>query len=189
MYRVAQGMHQLHSYGIVHRDLKASNVLVDPSGDGEYLYCCVADFESSVGVIGTGFWRAPEILQACRERNVSNRLELFSESADTYSYGMTCYEVLTGRVPFQNHPLSKECALLTDLVINQHLRPEVPEHVDDWARGLLEWCWQSDPAARPSFEEILSFIEANSEVDYIKEEAARRMVVVDEEIEASNMGS
>ncbi|KAG0598874.1 hypothetical protein M758_12G107700 [Ceratodon purpureus] len=178
MYRVALGMNQLHSYGIVHRDLKASNVLVKTSGPhGNYLYCLVADFESSVGVVGTGFWRAPEILQACRERNVNKRPELFSESADAYSYGMTCYEVLTGRVPFQDHPLGEECSLLTDLVINQQLRPEVSEYVEEWARELLEWCWQSDPNARPSFEEILSFIEANSEVEDIKEKAAKRIVV------------
>ncbi|KAG0599014.1 hypothetical protein M758_12G120200 [Ceratodon purpureus] len=175
MYRVAQGVNQLHSLDIVHRDLKASNVLVDPSPHGKYLWCSVADFESSVGVVGTGFWRAPEILEACKERNVSKRPELFSESADAYSYGMTCYEVLTGRVPFQDHPLSGEQSLLTDLVIDHHLRPELPEHVDDWAGELLQWCWKSDPIARPSFEDILSFIESNSESEYVKEEAAERM--------------
>ncbi|KAG0554773.1 hypothetical protein KC19_12G117600 [Ceratodon purpureus] len=176
MYRVALGMDQLHILDIVHRDLKASNVLVDPSPDGAYLYCFVADFESSVGVVGSGFWRAPEILQACRDKNVSKRPELFSKSADAYSYGMTYYEVLTGRVPFQDHPLSDQRSLLTDLVINHDLRPEVPEHVDDWACELLQWCWKSDPNARPSFEDILSFIEANSELGYIKHQAAKRVI-------------
>ncbi|KAG0599017.1 hypothetical protein M758_12G120500 [Ceratodon purpureus] len=180
MYRVALGVNQLHSHGIVHRDLKASNVLVKTSPDGEHLWCIVADFESSVGVLGTGFWRAPDILQACKERNVSKRPELFSKLADAYSYGMTCYEVLTGRFPFQDHPLSEQLSLLTDLVINHHLRPEVPEHVDDWARELLQWCWKSDPIARPSFEDILNFLEANSEVGFIKREAARRRRVDEE---------
>ncbi|KAG0554771.1 hypothetical protein KC19_12G117400 [Ceratodon purpureus] len=175
MYRVALGVNQLHSLDIVHRDLKASNVLVKTSPDGKYLWCCVADFESSVGVVGTGFWRAPEILEACRERNVSKRPELFSKSADAYSYGMTYYEVLTGRFPFQDHPLSEDLSLLTDLVINHHLRPELPEHVEDWARELLQWCWKSDPIARPSFEDILSFIELNSESEFVREEAAKRM--------------
>ncbi|KAG0598778.1 hypothetical protein M758_12G099900 [Ceratodon purpureus] len=187
MYRVAQGMNQLHSYGIVHRDLKASNVLVKTSPSGKYLYCSVSDFESSVGVVGTGFWRAPEILQAYREKNVNQRPELFSESADVFSYGMTCYEVLTGRVPFQDHPLCEQSPLLSDLVINQHLRPKVPEYVDNWACKLLEWCWQSNPAARPSFEEILSFNEANSEVEYIKDKAAERVVAVEEGIQANKV--
>ncbi|KAG0587645.1 hypothetical protein KC19_2G180100 [Ceratodon purpureus] len=188
MYRVAQGMNQLHSYGIVHRDLKASNVLVESSPSGKYIYCYVSDYESSVGVIGTGFWRALEILQACRERNVNKRPELFSKLADAYSYGMTCYEILTGRVPFQDHPLSEQHSVLTDLVINHHLRPEVPEYVDGWAVELLQWCWQFDPAARPSFEEILTFIEGNSQAKFCKVKAAERMMAIEDEIPASNVG-
>ncbi|KAG0598757.1 hypothetical protein M758_12G098600 [Ceratodon purpureus] len=175
MHRVAMGMNQLHSYGIVHRDLKASNVLVKTSSHGKYTYCSVADFECSIGVVGTRFWRAPEILQACKEGNANMRLELFSKSSDSYSFGMTCYEILTGRIPFQDHPLIEQRLLLTDLVINYHLRSDVPEYVNDWACELLRWCWRSDPIARPSFEDILSFIEANSESEYVKEEAAERM--------------
>jgi hypothetical protein len=75
---------------------------------------------------------------------------------------MTCYEVLIGKLPFQGDDVTM------DLVI-QGQRPEVPEFVDDWARELLYWCWQSDPAARPSFEEILSCIQANSSSEYVKE--------------------
>ncbi|KAG0554504.1 hypothetical protein KC19_12G095900 [Ceratodon purpureus] len=100
---------------------------------------------------------------------------------------MTCYEVLTGRVPFQDHPLCEQSPLLSDLVINQHLRPKVPEYVDNWARELLQWCWQSNPAARPSFEEILSFIEANSGVEYIKDKAAKRVVAIEEGIQANKV--
>jgi serine/threonine protein kinase len=69
MYRIALGMDWLHSHDIVHRDLKASNVLVMKEKNWTY----VADFECSVGVVGTGFWRAPEILQACKDKNVSKR--------------------------------------------------------------------------------------------------------------------
>jgi serine/threonine protein kinase len=161
MFGIACGMFKLHSWDIVHRDLKASNVLHSSIGkfDG---YCYVADYECSVGVVGTGFWRAPEILQACREKNVNKRPELFTRAADAYSYGMTCYEVLIGKLPFQGDDVTM------DLVI-QGQRPEVPEFVDDWARELLYWCWQSDPAARPSFEEILSCIQANSSSEYVKE--------------------
>ena len=50
----------------------------------------VADFESLVEVIGTRFWRASDILQACRERNMNKRPELFSNLVNAYSYGMTC---------------------------------------------------------------------------------------------------
>jgi serine/threonine protein kinase len=161
MYDVVLGVDWLHGHGIVHRDLKASNVLVKESESGWPRWgCFVADYECSVGVVGTGFFRAPEILQACKEGKISQRPEVFSISADIYSYGMICYEILTGKLPFQDHPLAK--ALLIDLVINQNLRPEVPEYVEDWAHELLDRCWQSSPTARPPIGEILNLLPANS---------------------------
>ena len=163
MYNVALGVDWLHGHDIVHRDLKASNVLVQESENGwPRWFCFVADYECSVGVVGTGFFRAPEILQACKERKINQRPEVFSTSADIYSYGMICYEILTGKLPFEDHPLANECALLTDLVINQNLRPEVPEYVEDWAHELLDRCWQSNPATRPTIGEILNLLLTNS---------------------------
>jgi serine/threonine protein kinase len=161
MYFVALGANWLHSRGIIHRDLKASNVLVQEfESTGPKFICFVADYECSVGVIGTRFFRAPEILQACKDGMTSKRPEVFSRAADAYSFGMTCYEVLTGKLPFEDHPLKD--SLLIDLVINQHLRPEIPEYVEDWTRNLLKMCWQFDPMARPSFGEVLDLLVKNS---------------------------
>lgn len=61
MYKIAEGMDWLHRHNIVHRDLKAANVLHTMNERGQA--CYVADYECSLGVVGTGFWRAPEILQ------------------------------------------------------------------------------------------------------------------------------
>jgi hypothetical protein len=152
MYRIALGMDWLHSHDIVHRDLKASNVLVMKEKNWTF----VADFECSVGVVGTGFWRAPEILQACKDKNVSKRPEIFTKQADVYSYGMTCYEILTGKLPFEGHSQRDY-----DLVLNGG-QPEVPDYVDDWARGLLNWCWQPKAVDRPSFGNLLKLLSANS---------------------------
>ncbi|KAG0559070.1 hypothetical protein KC19_10G076800 [Ceratodon purpureus] len=164
MYHIALGVEWLHNHDIIHRDLKASNVLVKESKSGRWpkWICLVADYECSIGVVGTGFFRAPEILQACKERMASKKPEVFSRAVDVYGYGMTCYEVLVGKLPFEDHPLSGENRLLTDLVINQDLRPEIPEYVEGWARELLKWCWQCDPSARPRMEEILDLLCKNS---------------------------
>ena len=63
--------------------------------------CLVADYEISVGVKGTGFWRAPEILRAVRSSDVT--LDIFSEKSDVCSYyAMTCCEVLTTSIPFDD---------------------------------------------------------------------------------------
>jgi serine/threonine protein kinase len=156
MFDIAIGMGWLLSRNIVHRDLKASNVLVKAT-DGHFS-CYVADYECSIGVIGTGFFRAPEILEACKDRSVGKREELFTKASDVYSYGMTCYEVLTGRLPFHDHDHHPQNDY--DLVINGG-HPMVPDYVDDWVHGLLNKCWQSNPGARPSFDDILNLILAN----------------------------
>jgi serine/threonine protein kinase len=153
MFEVALGMDWLHSLNIVHRDLKASNVLTR----GRKMYCClVADYECSQGVEGTGFFRAPEILQAYKDMKLMERREVFSKAADVYAYGMTCYEVFTGELPFEGHRGNDY-----DLVLNG-ARPVVPEYIEGWTRELLNGCWESNPGDRPSFGEILDLLLANS---------------------------
>ena len=103
---------------------------------------------------------------------------MFTREADVYSYGMTYYEVLTGKLPFQDHPLIDDNALLTDLVISG-LRPMVPEFVEEWAMDLVRRCWEHSPMARPSIGEIMSILEANSKSKYIKWNVEERTKVVE----------
>lgn len=92
MLEIADGMRDLHKAGILHRDLKASNVLIRPFESRfdpiyGYFFCKVSDYECSVGVVGTGFWRAPEIL-SCLLNAYSDRSSLCTQQSDVYSYGM-----------------------------------------------------------------------------------------------------
>jgi serine/threonine protein kinase len=169
-------MEDLHRCGLMHRDLKASNVLVELDGAGEKrtiegmeesiwpssfddksqelafevdflkLETKIGDYESSERVVGTGFWRAPEILEALKT-NVKPR---FSPKADVYSFGMVCYEILTGHHPFQGHPRYNY-----DLVLSGQ-RPELPPFVNEGMRSLLRKCWLPDPLQRPEWDQIKS---------------------------------
>jgi hypothetical protein len=70
---------------------------------------------------------------------VSKKFEVFSRAVVAYSFGMTWYEILIGKIPFEDHPLSD--FELIDLVIYQYLCVEVLKYVEDWIRKLLKMCW------------------------------------------------
>ncbi|CAK9193222.1 unnamed protein product, partial [Sphagnum troendelagicum] len=107
MRQIAFGMRYLGSIGFIHRDLKASNIFVTPidyiEGSMEIhdsrkvelkedlaydeFHVCVGDYESSDGVVGTGFWRPPEVLKALKE----DITPTYTPAVDVYGYGMVCY--------------------------------------------------------------------------------------------------
>ena len=160
MFCIARDMKELHTrYGIVHRDLKASNVLLWSTGAElpdkiPYLKATVVDYECSIGVIGTGFWRAPEILQQLKVRIPSSEL-VISKMSDVYSYGMTCYEILTGCIPFEGS--TQDC----DLVL-QGNRPNLPsgdtfDHF--YLTEIIKRCWEHEPLDRPTFSRIVKMFE------------------------------
>ena len=189
MLCIARDMQALHDkYGIIHRDLKASNVLLwsfsEELPDGNpHVKANVVDYECSVGVVGTGYWRAPEILQQLKDRVHWSKLK-FSRKSDVYSYGMLCYELLTGRIPFEDHESARDY----DLIL-KGIRPEIsqvcmpgfrPEISAMNITGLLiesiiELCWKHEPLERPTFSEIVSLLELAGDRS-IPEESKLRMI-------------
>lgn len=67
MMSVAKGVRDLHSCGLLHKDLKSTNVLFAPNkGWMDSGFTKTGDFEMG-GAAGTGFWRAPEVLRAVKD--------------------------------------------------------------------------------------------------------------------------
>ncbi|KAH9554871.1 hypothetical protein CY35_08G085800 [Sphagnum magellanicum] len=165
MKAIASGIQELHECGFIHKDLKASNILLSRIPDvdipGEllsagrvlreapfyFLDVKIGDYESSDVVLGTGFCRAPEVLRALRD---GTKVE-YSAAVDVYGFGMVCYELLTGKLPFQGHPLSDY-----DLVLSGK-RPDV-SYAEPCMRELLHRCWDEDPHQRPGWDEILQIL-------------------------------
>ncbi|XP_057432455.1 uncharacterized protein LOC130725222 isoform X2 [Lotus japonicus] len=149
---VAFGMEYLHGKNIVHFDLKSDNLLVNLR-DPHRPICKVGDLGLSKvkcqtlisgGVRGTLPWMAPELLNGSSS--------LVSEKVDVFSFGIVMWELLTGEEPYAD----LHYGAIIGGIVNNTLRPPVPESCDpDW-KVLMEKCWSSEPSERPTFTEIAS---------------------------------
>jgi serine/threonine-protein kinase len=145
---VANAIDALHHAAIVHRDLKPGNIFLAWESSGEVVPKLL-DFglvkllsnpvvHTASGVpLGTPYYMSPE---QCRGEKVDAR-------ADVYSFGVICYELLTGQVPFSGDSAT---AVLVAHVLQEPPRmsvvcPELSVDLDDAVLRMLS----KDPAARP----------------------------------------
>ncbi|KAE9460205.1 hypothetical protein C3L33_07891, partial [Rhododendron williamsianum] len=164
MLQIARGMEYLHSKEIYHGDLNPSNILLKPrnvSTEG-YLHAKVSGFglSSSINLTqktspnqnGTMpfIWHAPEIL-AEQEHLGSIGNCRYTAKADVYSFGMICFELLTGKVPFEDSHLQGDKMSRN---IRTGERPLFPFPSPKYLTSLTKKCWHTDPNQRPSFSSI-----------------------------------
>ncbi|XP_074573007.1 RAF-like serine/threonine-protein kinase 20 isoform X2 [Curcuma longa] len=153
---VAFGMEYLHSKNIIHFDLKSDNLLVNLR-DPQRPICKVADlglsklkYETlmSGGMRGTLPWMAPELLGG---KDIK-----YSEKVDVFSFGIVMWELITGDEPYRD----MHYGLIIGGILNNTLRPPVPESCAPEWKSLMEQCWAAEPSQRPGFTEIVNRLRA-----------------------------
>ncbi|OHT00979.1 TKL family protein kinase [Tritrichomonas foetus] len=143
---VARGMEYLHSRGIIHRDLKSLNVLLDSKKRakiGDFGLSKIKSSAPMTGLIGTTLWMAPEVLLST---------PFYDEKVDVYSFGILLWELLTGCAPYNN----EVTADLTVQIVEYNLRPPIPEDTPESLKSLIENCWEAQPSNRPTFHQIVT---------------------------------
>ncbi|EOY15151.1 hypothetical protein QUC31_000393 [Theobroma cacao] len=146
---VSKGMSYLHQNNIMHRDLKAANLLMDENGVVKIADFGVARVQAQSGVMtaetGTYRWMAPEVIEH----------KPYDHKADVFSFGVVLWELLTGKLPYENlTPLQAALG-----VVQKGLRPVIPKHTHPKFVELLDRCWQQEPSLRPEFSEISDLLQ------------------------------
>jgi receptor-interacting serine/threonine-protein kinase 5 len=142
---VVEGLRYLHSQGLIHRDIKLKNVLLDSKNRGKLtdLGFCKPGAMISGSIVGTPIHMAPELF--------SGR---YDHSVDVYAFGILFWYISAGSVRLPSS--YEQCASKDQLwnSVRKGVRPERLAHFDDECWNLMEQCWSGDSPARPLLGDI-----------------------------------
>ncbi|KAG0304373.1 hypothetical protein BGZ98_005603 [Dissophora globulifera] len=148
--QILLGLEYIHSKKIVHRDIKAANVLVDEQG-----VCKISDFgiskrnaqnqggyDENVGSLqGSIFWMAPEMVTS----------KAYGAKVDIWSFGCLVLEMFTGQQPWKGY--APQQALFT--IGNSSAHPPIPENISEEGQRFLARCFITDANSRPTASQLL----------------------------------
>lgn len=171
--QVCEGLVEAHKLGVVHRDLKPQNIMIDKSGNAHIMDFGIARSLSAEGitdagvVIGTPEYMSPEQVGG----------EDVDQRSDLYSLGIILYEMVIGRVPFH-----ADSAFAVGMK-HKSEKPQAPQTIDpqiyDSLNRMILRCLEKDKERRfQSAEEILSELKVIKESITTTREISRELKTV-----------
>jgi hypothetical protein len=148
---VGDALGYAHRHGVIHRDIKSANIMLDEDGGAVVTDFGIAKVEQAEGLtmtgvtVGTPSYMSPE---QCETREVTG-------ASDQYSLGVVAYEMLTGRLPF---PSASTMAVMYAHFNDRprpvtEVRPDCPPNLAAAVMRMLE----KDPAERwPTMDDVVA---------------------------------
>lgn len=169
--QVLLGLEYLHSNGILHRDLKADNLLLEIDGT-----CKISDFgiskkstdiyanNAEMSMQGTIFWMAPEVIDSI----VEDKKQGYSAKVDIWSLGCVVLEMFAGRRPWSNEAVVSAIYKIGKTKLAPPIPDDINEFISPAAKDFIQQCFVINPEERPTTKELLQheFIEKSKDFNF-----------------------
>ncbi|XP_046973973.1 dual serine/threonine and tyrosine protein kinase-like [Vanessa cardui] len=148
---IVEGIRYLHSLGLVHRDVKLKNVLLDERSRAALsdLGFCAAEALLSGSLVGTPVHMAPELLAG-----------LYRAAVDVYAFGILFWYLCAGNIKLPSAFESFQNKEQLWSKVKRGLRPERLPHFSDECWEVMESCWASEPSQRALLGDVQPKLEA-----------------------------
>jgi predicted ATPase len=149
--QICRGLSEAHELGVVHRDLKPQNIMIDKEGNAKVMDFGIARSVEAKGMTQTGMMiGTPDYMSL--EQAEGNEAD---HRSDIYSLGIILYEMVTGKVPFEG-----DTALSVALKHKTEMPPdpkEINDQVSEELSSVILKCLEKDSEARfQSVNELLA---------------------------------